>query len=48
MKKFINMYTGTVMLVADEREDEYKKLGFKMVEEEKKPKPKSTKKRSEG
>lgn len=33
MVKFRNRLTGTIMLVTDDRVDEYKKLGHKMVEE---------------
>ena len=36
MAKFINMYTGTVMEVADERVQEYKEAGHKLMV----PKPK--------
>lgn len=36
MKKFINKMTGTTMWVDDSREDEYKKLGHRMEEPEKK------------
>lgn len=34
MTKFINMYTGTEMLVADDRKDEYLAVGHKLVANE--------------
>ena len=33
MVKFRNRLTGSIMLVSDDRVDEYKKLGHTMVEE---------------
>lgn len=54
MKKFINAYTGTLMFVADEREEEYKAAGHKPVADsfvlktadpEKKPVKKTVKKK---
>lgn len=49
MVKFINKMTGTIMLVADERAEEYKAAGHKLAANaaQKKPaeeKPASTKK----
>lgn len=45
MVKFVN-YTGGVMLVADDRVDEYKAMGYKLVAEEPQDKPKRTPKKT--
>ena len=39
MVKFRNRLTGSIMWVTDDRVDEYKKLGHKMVEETNSEKP---------
>lgn len=46
MVEFINKTTGTVMLVADERVDEYKAAGHKLAAKPETPKKKQTAKKS--
>ena len=44
MVKFINRHTGTVMLVADERAEEYKAAGHELAAKPEAPKKQSAKK----
>ena len=44
MVKFINKHTGTVMLVADERVEEYKAAGHELAAKPETPKKQTVKK----